>query len=166
MKNIVIDTCVFIHIIRETITGNNCLEALTRFDEAPNIIISVVSKAELESFIVQNNWGRLKIKKLNKILNEITYIDISNADGLLIDAYTQIDGFSKRKIKDKAGNFLTGSARKMGKNDLFVPRKSRKFNARFFAHRLSNSASTNRFGFYTKTCFNGNSICIDIYQDR
>ena len=120
MKNIVIDTCVFIHIIRETITGNNCLEALTRFDEAPNIIISVVSKAELESFIVQNNWGRLKIKKLNKILNEITYIDISNADGLLIDAYTQIDGFSKRKIKDKAGNFLTGSARKMGKNDLWI----------------------------------------------
>jgi len=120
MKNIVIDTCVFIHIIRETITGNNCLEALARFDEAPNIIISVVSKAELESFIVQNNWGRPKIKKLNKILNEITYIDISNADDLLIDAYTQIDAFSKRKIKDKTGNFLTGSARKMGKNDLWI----------------------------------------------
>lgn len=120
MKNIVIDTCVFIHIVRDTLTGRKCLEALEKYDEAANIIVSVVTKAELESFIAQNNWGKPKIDRLNKILAEITYIDIANADHLLIDSYTEIDAFSKRKIKDRNGNLLSGSARKMGKNDLWI----------------------------------------------
>ena len=120
MKNILIDTCVFIHIIRESITGKRCLDALINFDEDPNIIISVVTKAELESFIIQNTWGQAKIDKLNNILQDITYIDISNADNLLIDSYTKIDAFSKKKIKDNKGNLLNGSARKMGKNDLWI----------------------------------------------
>lgn len=120
MKNIVIDTCVFIHIVRETATGKKCLEELEKYDEAANVIVSVATKAELESFIAQNNWGKPKIERLNKILEEITYIDISNADELLIDSYTEIDAFSKRKIKDKSGNLLNGSARKMGKNDLWI----------------------------------------------
>jgi len=118
MKNIVIDTCVFIHIVRDTDTGRKCIEALEKYDEAANVIVSVVTKAELASFIAQNNWGKSKIDK--KILEEITYIDISNADQLLIDSYTEIDAFSKRKIKDKSGNLLDGSARKMGKNDLWI----------------------------------------------
>jgi predicted nucleic acid-binding protein len=120
MKNIVIDTCVFIHIIRDTVTGKNCLNALEKYDEAANIIVSVVTKAELESFVTQNNWGKSKIEKLNKILEEITYIDISNADQLLISSYTEVDAFSKRKTKDKSGILLKGSARKMGKNDLWI----------------------------------------------
>jgi tRNA(fMet)-specific endonuclease VapC len=120
MKNIVIDTCVFIHIVRDTATGRNCLNELEKFDAAANVIVSVVSKAELESFIAQNNWGKPKIEKLNKILEEITYIDISNADQFLIDSYTEIDAFSKRKINDKRGNLLNGAARKMGKNDLWI----------------------------------------------
>lgn len=120
MKNIVIDTCVFIHIVRDTYTGRKCIEALEKYDEAANVIVSVVTKAELASFIAQNNWGKSKIDKLNKILEEITYIEISNADQLLIDSYTEIDAFSKRKIKDKSGNLLDGSARKMGKNDLWI----------------------------------------------
>ena len=118
MKNIVIDTCVFTHVVRETATGKKCLEELEKYDEAANVIVSVVTKAELASFIAQNNWGKSKIDK--KILEEITYIDISNADQLLIDSYTEIDAFSKRKIKDKSGNLLNGSARKMGKNDLWI----------------------------------------------
>ncbi|MBK6731110.1 MAG: PIN domain-containing protein [Bacteroidetes bacterium] len=53
-------------------------------------------------------------------MKEITYIDISNSDQFLIDSYTKIDAFSKRKIKDKSENLLKGSARKMGKNDLWI----------------------------------------------
>ena len=120
MKNIVIDTCVFIHIVRDTVTGKKCIEELEKYDESTNIIVSVVTKAELESFIAQNNWGKPKIEKLNKILEEITYIDISNADQLLLDSYTELDAFSKRKTKDKSGNLLQGAAIKMGKNDLWI----------------------------------------------
>ena len=120
MKNIIIDTCVIVHIVRESESGKKCLEALSRFDDEPNIIISVVTKAEIESFSVQNNWGIPKIEKLNKVLNQITYIDISNSDKTLVGAYTQIDAYSKRKTKDKNGNLLNGSARKMGKNDIWI----------------------------------------------
>ena len=66
MKNVIIDTCVLIHIIRETITGKNCIQAISIIDEDANIIISVVTKAEIESFVLQNNWGIKKIEKLQK----------------------------------------------------------------------------------------------------
>ena len=56
----------------------------------------------------------------NKILKEITIIDIANTDQLLLEAYTEIDAFSKRKIKDRSGDLLKGSAKKMGKNDLWI----------------------------------------------
>jgi len=59
-----------------------------------------------------------------KILEEITYIDISNTDQLLIDSYTEIDAYSKRKTKDKSGNLLQGSAKNMGKNDLWIAAKA------------------------------------------
>ncbi len=120
MKNIIIDTCVFIHIVRDTITGKECIKALEKYDTAPNIIVSVATKAELKSFMLQNNWGATKIQKLTNILNQITYIDIANSDNLLMDSYTNIDAFSKRKTKDNKDNLLIGSARKMGKNDLWI----------------------------------------------
>lgn len=120
MKHIVIDTCVFIHIAKDTDIGKKCIAALKAYDESPNIIVSVVTKAELESFVAQNSWGKSKIEKLNNILDAITYIDISNADETLMDAYTQVDAYSKRKANDKSGNLLAGSAKKMGKNDLWI----------------------------------------------
>tara|TARA_R110002126_G_scaffold103233_1_gene236184 strand:- start:180 stop:638 length:459 start_codon:yes stop_codon:yes gene_type:complete len=120
MKNIIVDTCVFIHIVRSSITGKKCLKALEDYDENANIIASVATKAELQSFIQQNSWGVPKVTKLYKFLNEITFIDIAHADKILLDCYSQIDGYSKRKIKDKYGNLLIGSARKMGKNDLWI----------------------------------------------
>lgn len=120
MKNILIDTCVIIHIVRQSITGNNCIATLKAFDTNPNIIISVVSKGELESFAKQNNWGQNKLTQLNNFLNQATYIDIENADQILLNAYSDIDAYSKRKIGDKNGNLLVGGAKKMGKNDLWI----------------------------------------------
>lgn len=120
MRNVIIDTCVLIHLVRDTQTGKNCLSALKNFDAEPNIIVSVVTKAEIQSFIAQNNWGETKIKKLGKIFDQITYIDIATADDLMLNAYTHIDAFSKRRGSDKNGNLLSGSARKMGKNDLWI----------------------------------------------
>ena len=120
MKNILIDTCVVIHIIRQSSTGINCITTLKSFDTNPNIIISVVTKGELESFAKQNKWGQNKLTQLTNFLNQATYIDIENADHILLDAYSDIDAFSKRKIADKNGNLLNGSAIKMGKNDLWI----------------------------------------------
>lgn len=120
MKNILIDTCVVIHIIRQSKTGINCIGTLKSFDTNPNIIISVVTKGELESFSKQNKWGQNKLTQITNFLNQATFIDIQNADQTLLDAYSDIDAFSKRKIVDKSGNLLNGAAKKMGKNDLWI----------------------------------------------
>ena len=63
MKNILIDTCVNIHIIRQSVMGSDCIATLKAFDPNPNIILSVVSKGELESFAKQNNWGSNKLTR-------------------------------------------------------------------------------------------------------
>lgn len=128
MRNLIIDTCVLIHIIRETITGKKCIEVISKIDEDVNIVISVVTKAEMESFVLQNNWSTKKTEKLYKLLEEITIIDINQSDNILLREYSYIDSFSKRKVNDKAGNSLKGAARKMGKNDLWIAATSSTLN--------------------------------------
>ncbi len=39
---------------------------------------------------------------------------------MLISAYTRIDAYSKRKIKDNNGNLLKDSHKTMGKNDIWI----------------------------------------------
>jgi len=120
MRNLVIDTCVLIHIVRDTTTGKNCIDTISKLDEEPNVTISVVTKAEMESFALQHQWGIKKIEKLEKILANITIIDINHSDNTLLSQYSQIDAYSKGKGVCKKGNKLSGSARKMGKNDLWI----------------------------------------------
>jgi predicted nucleic acid-binding protein len=120
MTNVIIDTCVIIHIVRDSPIGKNCLAKLAAIDPNPNIIISVVTKAELESFSRQNGWGGKKLAKLNTFLQIATVVDIKSADNKLIEGYALIDGYSKGKLSDKSGNYLSGSSKKMGKNDLWI----------------------------------------------
>lgn len=120
MINILIDTCVVIHIIRRTTVGEKCIEVLQNLGEEINIILSVVSKGELEAFAKQRNWGASKLEKLNGIFTKVTCIDIQNTDQQLLDAYSMIDGYSKRKIVDRNNELLKSSAKKMGKNDLWI----------------------------------------------
>jgi tRNA(fMet)-specific endonuclease VapC len=120
MKKILIDTCVIIEIVRDTITGKECLKRLEKFGEDLTIILSIVTKAELDSFSRQNKWGEKKVEKLNLFLSSATIISINENDVLLLDAYSQIDGYSKRKLLDKNGTLRPGSAITMGKNDLWI----------------------------------------------
>jgi tRNA(fMet)-specific endonuclease VapC len=120
MRNLVIDTCVLIHIVRETVTGKNCIDTISKLNEDVNIIISVVTKAEMESFALQNQWGTKKIEKFEKVLGNVTVIDINHNDNSLLSEYSQIDSYSKGKGVSKNGRKINGSARKMGKNDLWI----------------------------------------------
>lgn len=120
MNNIVIDTCTVLHILRDSPQGKKCLKEIEKLGETPHIIISVATKAELDSFSRQNNWGFKKLQALETFIHELTTIDINQGDKHLLEAYSLIDGYSKRKLTDPKGNKLTGSARKMGKNDLWI----------------------------------------------
>lgn len=80
-------------------------------------LISAVTKAELFSIAVKNNWGDAKINQLNAQLNKLIIIDINETDRTLMEAYASIDAFSQGRLDGKA---LGTSPRNMGKNDLWI----------------------------------------------
>jgi predicted nucleic acid-binding protein len=130
MKNfIVIDTCIILHILRNNVTGQRVLDALANFEDEPALVVSTVTKGELESLKKQQNWGETRCKFLNTFLETVTYIDVNNTDETLHIAYSDIDAFSKRKITDAQGNLLIGSAKTMGKNDLWIAATANALNA-------------------------------------
>jgi predicted nucleic acid-binding protein len=92
MRNVVIDTCVMIAILRESDTGLKCIQKLSEFDSDLNIIISVATKGEIESFSKQNNWGLKKLNNIKSFIDAATVIDIKQTDNQLINNYVQIDG--------------------------------------------------------------------------
>ncbi len=106
------DTGILIYIVRDNSINEYVREMVNSggLEEC----ISVVNKAEALSIANRNNWGKLKILKLNKLFKEITIIDIS--DDLIIEKYVEIDVFSQKQ----RGNRKEDSPRNMGKNDLWI----------------------------------------------
>lgn len=120
MKNIVLDTCVILHILKGSSIGEKCLDELINYDESPNILISTVTKAELQSIATQNSWGKRKSDSLFGYLKELIHVDIISTSSDLIESYEWIDAYSNRKKADKFGKILSSSSRVMGKNDLWI----------------------------------------------
>lgn len=120
MRNIVLDTCIILHILRANDLGKKCLDEIEKLGEEVAIIISVVTKAELESLKFQQSWGVNRVQKLDAFLQSAICIDISSSDTSLLHSYAQIDSYSKRKGNDKHGKPLLGSSHTMGKNDLWI----------------------------------------------
>lgn len=92
------------------------------FDSSNELYISVVTIAELRSFMIRRNYGAPKIKALQTLLEQFRIIDI-NIESIL-NRYAEIDAFSQGALPDKKGSF---SARNMGKNDLFIAATSSVF---------------------------------------
>lgn len=119
MRNILLDTCIILHILRANDLGDKSLDEIENLGDV-TVIISVVTKAELESLKIQQSWGANRVLKLDAFLQSAICIDISSSDSILLESYAQIDSYSKRKGTDKHGAILPGSAHTMGKNDLWI----------------------------------------------
>jgi len=119
VTGVVVDTCVVIHMIRDTPMGKRCMAALRHLRLA-EVFISAATKAELRSFAVQHSWGAAKMARLETLLGEMACQDIRGEDEALMAAYVWADAFSKRKVADANGRMLEGASRKMGKNDLWI----------------------------------------------
>ena len=85
------------------------------FSKENDLYISVVTVAELKSFVLQRDYGEKKIGALEKLLKKFRIIDINIEE--ILARYAEIDAYSQGKLKGKKGTF---SARNMGKNDLFI----------------------------------------------
>lgn len=119
MNYLILDTCIILHILRGKDFSKKIMLEIDKIDNA-SIIISTVTKAELESMKLQNNWGGPRCSALDSFLKNVTYVDINNTDIELITSYKNIDSYSKCKSNDLLGNKIQGSARNMGKNDLWI----------------------------------------------
>jgi len=90
-------------------------EKYNLFDGENRLYISVVTAAELKSFVLQRGYGVRKLQYMEKMLSNFSVIDINIEE--ILDRYAEIDAYSQGKWNKKRGRF---SARNMGKNDLFI----------------------------------------------
>lgn len=119
MEKLVLDTSALIHIVRGNDTGQNIRDYVGTF-ESPQLIISVVSIAEVESFMVQIKWGKVNREKMHQLLEQCIVVDIEKHNEKLRNSYVNIDAFSKRKQQGPHGKLIVGSSKKMGKNDIWI----------------------------------------------
>ena len=111
--NVLLDTNIIIYLIRakEGLKLNHYLNPIDN-----DIHISYVSVAEVESFALQNNWGRIKMQRLEFLMDEMQIIQV---DDVLLKSFIDIDSYSQRNHPDfKSYPFET--PRNMGKHDLWI----------------------------------------------
>lgn len=85
---------------------------------------SAVCIAELTSIGIQNNWGEQKMKALHSL--EESVLIVNELKKPIIKRYAEIDAFSQGRLKERQ---LKGSARNMGKNDLWIAATASVLNA-------------------------------------
>lgn len=109
------DTNILLAYIRNDKT-KSFIEHTYKPLDPPNIpLISVVSKGEIASIALRNNWGHRRLRSLDFFLGQLVPIDIHAED--IIKRYAEIDAFSQGKLSE---NPLADSSRNMGKNDLWI----------------------------------------------
>lgn len=116
---LVLDTNVFVHLIRGDSKGKKIKDFLTAKSKT-ELYISIVTRAELKVLVKVLGWGNTKIQLLNEAIKNVITIPILNSDKALIDAYVNIDLYSRRKQGNINDDILPGSAIEMAKNDLWI----------------------------------------------
>jgi tRNA(fMet)-specific endonuclease VapC len=119
MKNILLDTNILIHLNRGNEIAQRVREYVASLSE-PQVFISVVNLAEAESLVVQWKMPDEAVKRLRSNMNKFVCIDIEQNNQVLLDAYVNIDCYSKRKIKGPDGKLIPNGAIGMKKNDLWI----------------------------------------------
>ena len=119
MNYIVLDTCSIMHILRGNPQGEMVKDYLNNLENV-QLITSIVCLAEANCLALSNSWGSTKIDNLNNYFRKLVLIDIEQNNTDLIDSYVIMDAYSMGKATDPNGNKLKGSAKKMGKNDVWI----------------------------------------------
>lgn len=118
MRNFVLDTNLVLAFQK---TNQNLIEKVVSENDLNDsdavLMISAITRGELLSIALQNNWGDAKLQRLAQILESLITLDIGGDDEVLLNAYAEIDAFCKKRHPTKK---LEGSAKPMGKNDLWI----------------------------------------------
>ncbi len=121
----VLDTNILLQILRKDDFFNVLNLKYDFFNTSNSIYISVVSIGEIYSLAFRNHWGEERRRQLVYWLQQFRTIPIYE-DIAFIDLYAEIDNFS---LNHHPTLKLSSSARKMGKNDLWIATTTAFFNA-------------------------------------
>ncbi|HAD12742.1 MAG TPA: hypothetical protein DCF33_09930 [Saprospirales bacterium] len=107
MRKFVLDTTILLAYIRKSPQYLSAESTLKLTADDAQLIVSVVTIGEIRVLAQRNDWGPKKMEQLNTFLQQALFVvEVSSGAPELLDAYVEIDCFSK--------------GRSMGKNDLWI----------------------------------------------
>ena len=109
------DSNIVLHYVRKSAVMLQIEQDFDPFGPGNESWLCVVSKGELRSIAVQNQWGKPRRQRLEELMSDFYPADIFSEE--TIDSYAEIDAFSQNKLPVKP---LGMTARNMGKNDLWI----------------------------------------------
>ena len=110
------DTNILLHTLRKPdffATLNLRFDFTNPLNE---IYVSAVTVGEIHSIALRNRWGKHRMNDLKERLKTLKTVPVTD-DDFLIQMYSEIDNYSQSHHPTLK---LVGSARKMGKNDLWI----------------------------------------------
>jgi len=106
-----LDTNILLDYLKGGPIMTHLIDRFDLFASTNAMMISTVTIGEMESLVLQRNWGETRIKKFIYSLNDFLVLPINSED--ISKKYGQIDAYSQ--------GLPTGmSARNMGKNDIWI----------------------------------------------
>jgi tRNA(fMet)-specific endonuclease VapC len=115
MALFILDTGILLGVLKASAYASASFEHHGLNTPDAEVVVSVVSQAELRAFPLRNGWGAEKIEKLEALLRRIPAVDISQPR--IVGSYAEIKVFSEGghpRLK------LPASAYTIGDNDLWI----------------------------------------------
>lgn len=109
------DSNIVLHYVRQSALMDQIEQNFYPFGSGNESWLCVVSKGELRSIALQNQWGMPRQQRLEELMGDFYPADIFSEE--VIDCYAEIDAFSQGKLPSTP---LGLTARNMGKNDLWI----------------------------------------------
>lgn len=112
---VVLDTSILVYILQGNERGRDFTTRYNLDDPQHDILISIVTVAELRTLAFTRQWGEKKLSRLDELLS--TYHIINISDERIIESYINMKAYSRNQhptIKRK------GAAVKTSDNDLWI----------------------------------------------
>ena len=110
------DTNILLHTLRKPDFFNQLNLRYDFTNPINEIHVSAVTVGEIHSIALRNRWGKHRMNDLKERLKSLKTVPITD-DDFLIQMYSEIDVYSQNQHPTLK---MSGSARKMGKNDLWI----------------------------------------------
>ena len=111
--NFLLDTNILVYISRAKDT-DSIIDFIAA--DGANLVISVVSVAEIRSLAIRNKWGTSRRNLIESFWDRINVVEITQ---LYVNAYAQIDAYAQR-LNPNFIDYPFATPRNMGKNDLWI----------------------------------------------